>query len=227
MRDVGGAKRGLCGSLLAATILCGCTVSKDGLGFASRHGVPLQPHLVVVGTKGPLHSLSVKQRDELQAADAKLQDQPSGWASIQTSGIPLAGSWRIRALVPATLSQDLGFAPAAGSSVFGATGDLVAATSDRDGMVWMERVLCRRGDGYRECARKYQIGVFDLNTGQELARDRKPKTGGALVDVTSYVSLAADPAPHTASELDPRALNRCDGCKGSLPGSTQSVVPVP
>jgi hypothetical protein len=204
----------------------------------------VQPGMLVIGTTGPLRKPSDKQREDFYTAYLKFaaewhpgsppalsaaafQEKLAGWATIQTSGIPLIMSWRVPVLVSTTLPQDTRFASAAGSFMFGATGDLVAARSDRDGLVWMERVLCRDGGGFRECAKKYRAGIFDANTGQELARDRKPKADGGWVDVTSYVSLAKEPDRHTASELDPRALNRCDGCKGSLPASTQSVVPIP
>jgi hypothetical protein len=47
------------------------------------------------------------------------------------------------------------------------------------------------------------------------------------VDPSTYVRLSKDPEHHSASELDVRAINRCDDCKGSLPGSVQSSVPAP
>lgn len=258
--------RRIFGILMAAAVLGGCAISKDGVSFASRppdsnqiakahdqleanagSGAAesnMQPGMLVIGTTGPFRKPSEKQRGDFYNAyvkfaaqwhpglppalsDAAFQEKLAGWASIQTSSVPLIMSWRVPVLVSTALPQDTRFASAAGSFMFGATGDWVAARSDRDGLVWMDRVLCRQGEGFRECAKKYRSGIFDENTGQELSRDRKPKIDGGWVDVTSYVSLEADPVRHTASELDPRALNRCDGCKGSLPASTQSVVPIP
>ena len=222
------------GIMIASALLCGCAISQDVVGFASRAIDSNQ--ILIIGTTGPLRKPGEKQREELYNAYVKsaarrlpgappalsaaaFDEKLAGWASIQTSGVPLM-SWSPTVLVSsAALLQDTGFASAAG--------DLVAARTDPDGLVWVDRVLCRSGEGFKDCAKKYQTGIFDESSGRELARDRKPKVDGALVDVTSYVSLAADPARHTASELDPRALNRCDGCKGSLPASTQSVVPVP
>jgi hypothetical protein len=134
---------------------------------------------------------------------------------------------RYRVLVPASLAQDTHFASAAASFVVGASGDLVAARTDRDGLLWIDRVLCKADRAYPTCAEKYAIGVFDQNTGRELERDFKPKADGEWVDVSSYVRLSKDPEHHSASELDVRAINRCDDCKGALPGSVPASVQLP
>jgi hypothetical protein len=238
--------KGFVFSLLLAPLVAGCAVSKDGVGFASRAPAaqPDAPGILIVGTTGPLRALDEKQRDESYRAyvsyesrsrpggppslsPAEFQEKLAGWASIQTFGIPLVGSLRYRVLVPASAAHDARFASAAGSFLFGATGDLVAARSDRDGLLWIDRVLCKADRTFESCAGKYQPGVFDEDTGRELGRDRKPKANGEWVDVSSYVRLSKDPEHHSASELDVRAINRCDDCKGSLPGSVQSSVPMP
>jgi hypothetical protein len=203
-----------------------------------------QPGFLVVGTTGPFRTIDEKQRKDFYRAylhvasewhpgeaptmsPAAFQDKLAGWASIQTFGIPLVMNWRLPVLVPATAVQDTRFASAAGSFVFGTTGDLVVARSDLDGLLWLDRVLCKSGHAYQACAEKYVAGTFDANTGRELGRDKKPKANGEWVDVSSYVRLSKDPDRHTASELDVRAINRCDDCKGSVPGSVQSSVPPP
>ena len=238
--------RGIVFSLLLTPLVAGCAVSKDGVGFASRAPTvqPGAPGILIVGTTGPLRTVDEKQRDESYRAyvtyesqarpgeppslgPAEFQEKLAGWASIQTFGIPLVGSLRYRVLVPASAAHDARFASAAGSFLFGATGDLVAARSDRDGLLWIDRVLCKADRSFESCAEKYQPGVFDEDTGRELGRDRKPKATGEWVDVSTYVRLSKDPEHHSASELDVRAINRCDDCKGSLPGSVQSSVPVP
>lgn len=58
---------------------------------------------------------------------------------------------------------------------FGTTGDLVVAKTDGDGLLWLERVLCRDDHSYSTRANDYQKGVFYKNTGQILDHDRKPK----------------------------------------------------
>jgi hypothetical protein len=219
-------------NLLLAPLIAGCAVSKGGVGFGSRAPTvqPGMPGILIVGTTGPLRSLDDKQRAEFYRAylasapqgDAggplslsltQFQEKLAGWASVQTSGVALVGGSRYPALVPASAAHTAG---------------LVAARSDRDGLVWIDRVLCNRSDrGFTACAEKYQSGVFDEETGRELGRDRKPKSNGEWVDVSSYVRLSKDPEHHSASELDVRAINRCDDCKGSLPGSVQSSVPPP
>ena len=238
--------KGIVFSLLLATLVAGCAVSKDGVGFVSRAPArqPGAPGVLIVGTTGPLRSLDEKQRDDSYRAyvsyesqarpgepplldAAAFQEKLAGWASIQTFGIPLVGNVRYRVLVPASAAHDAQFASAAGSFLFGATGDLVAARSDRDGLLWIDRVLCKAGRTFTSCAEKYQPGVFDEETGRELGRDRRPKAHGEAIDVSSYVRLSTDAEHHSASELDVRAINRCDDCKGSLPGSVQSSVPPP
>lgn len=203
-----------------------------------------QPAFLVVGTTGPFRTIDDQQREDFYRAYVRaasewhpgeapalsseaFQDRLAGWASVQTFGVPLVMSLRMRVLVTAGTVQDTRFASAAGSFLFGTTGDLVAARTDRDGLLWLDRVLCKSGRGFQSCAEKYQPGVFDANTGRELGRNKKPKAHGEWVDVSSYVRLSKDPDRHSASELDVRAINRCDDCKGSLPGSVQSSVQVP
>jgi hypothetical protein len=221
--------RGIVFSLPLAALVAGCAISKDGVGFASRTPAvqPGAPGILIVGTTGPLRTFD-RPGEPHPLGPAEFQERSAGWASVQTSGIPLVGSLRYRVLVPASVAHDARFASAAGSFLFGATADLVAARSDRDGLVWIDRVLCSKADrNFESCTEKYSSGVFDAETGRELGRDRKPKAHGEWVDVSSYVRLSKDPEHHSASELDVRAINRCDDCKGSLPGSVQSSVPAP
>lgn len=167
------------------------------------------PGLLLIGTTGPLRAVDPKDRDALYAqylktaelwhpgeparlsADA-LAARLAGWASVQTWGIPGVMSMRGRVLVPSEALKDTRFASAAGSFMFGTTGDLIAARSDDDGLVWLERVLCKDGGGYRECARHYRSGFFDANTGRQLDQNRKPTPHGARIDTETY---ALTPAP--------------------------------
>jgi hypothetical protein len=239
--------KGIASSLLLAPLVVGCAISKDGVGFESQHAV--QGGVLIVGTTGPLRTLHDAQRDELYRGysaaasgphpgvgplgnspvltTAQFKEKIAGWASIQSFSVPLVMNVRYRVLVPTAAAQDVRFPSAAASFVFGGSGDLVAARSDRDGLLWIDRVLCKADRSHESCAQKYAIGVFDENTGRELGRDYKPKRDGEWVDVSSYVRLSKDPEHHSASELDVRAINRCDDCKGALPGSVQSSVSVP
>jgi hypothetical protein len=227
--------KGMVCSLLLAPLLVGCAVSKDGVGFASQPRV-VQSGVLIVGKTGPLRRLDDTERAEayrgyVAAASepqappgasplltaAEFKERIAGWATIL----------RYRVLVPTSVAQNTQFAAAAASFVFGAGGDLVAARSDRDGLLWIDRVLCKADRSYEACAQKYAVGVFDEDTGRELGRDYKPKQDGEWVDISSYLRLSKDPEHHSASELDVRAINRCDDCKGSLPGSVQSSVSLP
>jgi hypothetical protein len=249
----------------AVSIVSGCAVSKDGVGFAQHAPSSTQiaqsrdqlqrnevssptsddaaPGLLIIGTTGPFRTVTDKERTEFYRAYVSLaaqwhpgqaprldaaafQEKLAGWASIQTSGVPGVMAWRSRVLVPAGAAHDTQFASAAGSFMFGTTGDLVVARGDYDGLVWLERVLCRDDQSYRVCAKNYQAGIFDENTGIELDRHRKPKANGAAVDVTTYVKLPEDAVRHTASELDMRDARHCD-CNRAAPGSVGSAVPTP
>jgi hypothetical protein len=171
-------------------------------GAASR-----RPGLLLVGTTGPFRPAEAQDRDGLYAQYLKAAEvwhpgQPArmsednltgklaGWASVQTWGIPGVMSMRARVLVSTDVVKDTQFASAAGSFMFGTTGDLIAARSDDDGIVWLERVLCRDSDGYRDCAKQYRSGFFDANTGQELDKNRKPKLNGTRIDTATYLITA-------------------------------------
>ena len=84
----------------------------------------------------------------------------------------------------------IGFASTAGSMLLGTTGDLVAAKSNLDGLVLIDRVLCKDSvTDYRDCAAQYQRGRFDLSSGAELDRSMKPKEDGVHIDTTTFKVL--------------------------------------
>jgi hypothetical protein len=166
-----------------------------------------QPGILVIGTTGPLRTVEDKDRGGFYSAyikaagqwhpaepptldEAAFQAKLGGWASVQTFGIPGVGGVRLRMLVPTNVVHEAQFASVAGSFLFGTTDDLVVARSDHDGLLWLERVLCRGDGSYHACAKSYKAGVFDLNTGQELARDRKPKVNGSTVSITTYMKIS-------------------------------------
>jgi hypothetical protein len=172
-------------------------------GVDEPSGSKKHPGILVIGTTGPLRSIEDKDGDGFYAAYLRASEQwhpgvpavmseatflrrLSGWASIQIAGIPGIGSIRMRMLVPTDLVRDTRFASAAGSFLVGTTGDLVAAKLDVDGLLWLDRVLCKDDGSYHTCAENYEKGIYDENTGQELNRERKPKPNGRLVDTESY-----------------------------------------
>jgi hypothetical protein len=176
-------------------------------GSDEPNGVQRQPGILVIGTTGPFRAIEPKDRDKyygsyLKAAEqwhpgepasmdgATFRDRLAGWASVQISGIPGIVYTRVRLLVPTDVAHEAQFASSAGSFLIGTTGDLVVGKGDRDGLVWLERVLCRDDGTYRTCAKDFQAGIFDENTGQELGKDLKPKENGRQVDVASYRKVA-------------------------------------
>jgi len=210
---------------------------------ASPPGDDAAPGILIIGTTGPFRPVSDKEREEFYRSyvafaaqwhpgapprlDAPaFQQKLAGWASIETSGVPGIMSWRSRVLVPASAAHDTEFASPPGSFMFGTTGDLIVARQDYDGLIWLEKVLCRDDRSYRACAKNYQAGIFDENTGIALDHHRRPRADGAAVDVTSYLRLPDDVARHTASELDMRDARHCD-CSRATPGSVGSAVPTP
>jgi hypothetical protein len=163
-----------------------------------------EPGLVVIGTTGPLRVIEQKDRAAFYAAYVKAAEQwhpgepgrmdasafesaATHWATIQIAGIPGLIAWRLPVLVPSTLAHDAQFASAAGSFMFGTTGDLVIAKSDHDGLVWMQKVLCKDDNTYHTCAQPYRAGIFDANTVQELDKNKKPKAKGAVLDPATYM----------------------------------------
>ena len=74
--------KGIVSSLLLALGVGGCAVSKDGVGFASR---PRAVHdgVLIVGTTGPLRTLSDAERAEFYRSYVALASGPhSGEASL-------------------------------------------------------------------------------------------------------------------------------------------------
>jgi hypothetical protein len=65
-------------------------------------------------------------------------------------------------------------------------GDLVAARTNDDGVLIVQRILCSEGSGYRECSKSYGKGFFDATTGRELSYRGKVKKDGLIVDTTHY-----------------------------------------
>jgi hypothetical protein len=203
--------------LLGALLASACAVSAHAAEAASKphETPPAAPEILVVGRAGPVRPITAAQRDALSSVASP--EKVAGSASIAASSGPFGWHERTAALVRAAPAPDTPFA----------SGDLVAARGRRDGAVWLDRVLCRSGRSFAACAEKYQAGLFDGDSGREIDRDGRRKPDGEWIDVTSYVRLSKDPEPHKASELDPRAINKCDDCKGSIPGSVQATVPPP
>ena len=68
----------------------------------------------------------------------------------------------------------------------GGAGDLIAARTNDDGVLIVERVLCREGPEFRKCTKSYEIGVFDAETGLKLDGHLEPTSNGIQINVVDY-----------------------------------------
>ncbi|WP_342120907.1 hypothetical protein [Pseudoduganella sp. OTU4001] len=152
------------------------------------------PGVLVVGDVGALDALDGKQLRAMHkafAAGGSADDfaaRMGGVTSIETYG--LAGFVRLErpAVVRAADVGAVGFA-SQGGSLFGSTGDLVAARSEADGMLVLDKVLCQeKAPGFNACAARYLRGHFD-QAGVELDGDLQPKRGGRRIDPATYALL--------------------------------------
>ena len=132
------------------------------------------PGVLVVGNVGALH--------RIEAPDV------GGWTSIETLG--LAGFVRLDrpAVVRLADVDSVGFA-SAGGALFGTTGDLVAARAGDDGVLTLDKVLCKEAaEDFRACSRQYARGHFNQD-GNELDSDLQPKHDGKHIDPVTYALL--------------------------------------
>lgn len=132
------------------------------------------PGVLVIGNVGALH--------RVEAADI------GGWTSIETLG--LAGFVRLDRPAAVRLADvdNVGFA-SSGGALFGTTGDLVAARAGADGVLTLDKVLCKEAaDDFRACSKHYARGHFDQG-GNELDSDLQPKRDGKHIDPITYALL--------------------------------------
>ncbi|CAJ0730519.1 MAG: hypothetical protein QM625_10300 [Ralstonia sp.] len=165
--------------------------------------------LILVGAVGPLRKLDEAERNKAYAEYVQIAEkwhpgQPAivsqkdfvaevgGWTSIETFSVPGLFNLRAPVVVRNADLDTIGFASTAGSMFLGTTGDLVAAKSNLDGLVLVDRVLCKDSAAdYRDCAAQYQRGRFDLSSGAELDRSMKPKEDGVHIDTITFKVLPA------------------------------------
>lgn len=111
-----------------------------------------------------------------------------GWSTIETFGAAGLLRFEQQAAVRAADIGNIRFASVLGN-LLGVTGDLVAARSNSDGLLVIERVLCRKGDPDRSaCAQRYAKGQFDGH-GAELNSDLNVRPGGRRIDPVDYALL--------------------------------------
>ncbi|MYN05635.1 hypothetical protein GTP41_26430 [Pseudoduganella sp. DS3] len=152
------------------------------------------PGVLVVGDVGAMNALDGAQLRALHQAYARggnaddFAARMGGLTSIETFG--MAGLVKLERPAAVRLADvgAVGFVSKAGE-LFGATGDLVAARSDADGLLVLEKVLCKgSAPDFKACAARYVRGHFDP-AGAELDGNLQPKRGGHRIDPASYASL--------------------------------------
>lgn len=165
--------------------------------------------IIMVGVVGPLRTLDAKQLSKGYETYAKTAEQwhpgkaPTmsepdfmsqigGWSTVETFSIPGVMKTAQQVLVRNSNMATIGYPSTVGSFVAGSTGDLVAAQSNEDGVLIIDKVLCKDASpDYRVCARQFSKGRFDLTSGEELGRDMKPKDGGIRIDPATYQLMQA------------------------------------
>ncbi len=116
-------------------------------------------------------------------------DTIGGFAEIQMWRVSaiLISVWEARyTLVPSGLSDDVYFPGALDTAFWTGTGDLIAARTNDDGVLIVEKVLCKEGQGFGDCANDYQKGTFDAATGRKLDWDLESTEDEVVVDPISF-----------------------------------------
>ena len=67
-----------------------------------------------------------------------------------------------------------------------ASGDLVAAKSNEDGVFFIEKYLCGRENNYKECKGNYSRGLFDAQSGRQLDYKFNLKENGENINTQTY-----------------------------------------
>lgn len=167
-----------------------------------------RPGILVIGNVGSLRKLEGEARakfykESYSATAAKWHpDQPAtmseadftnqiaGYTGIVMWSIPGVIAGRRTAAVREVDVAKIDFPGARMANFFGSTGDLVVASTNDDGAILVDQVLCKESaEGYSKCADKFTRGVFDKNTGAELGTGMTEKQGGARIDATTFQTI--------------------------------------
>lgn len=121
----------------------------------------------------------------MSAAD--FSDSIAGVARIVISDYyPI--TWYANVLIPADMRDSFDFQYSMKVLLQGRPRDLVAATTNDDGVLTLSHFLCDRSaglDSYRPCKANYTRGFFDAETGKEIDRKFRFKEDGATIDVAT------------------------------------------
>ena len=168
----------------------------------------VRPGAITIGNVGSLREVSADQIPEFYRksyvasaekwhpgiapvmTEAEFIDKLAGYTAITTWNIP---GFVARRTTAAVLKADvplIDFPGKMSATMWGSTGDLVAARSNEDGLFIVSSVLCKESSSdYSRCAEQFVRGNFDANTGFEIERDMSQKSDGSRIDVTSYKAI--------------------------------------
>ena len=164
--------------------------------------------VLVIGNVGSLRTLDEKDRitfyqksyvptaekwhpgQKPALSQAEFTSDFVGYTNIVTWSIPSLLSRRSAAAVRKAEASEINFPGPRMAHMFGSTGDLVVASTNSDGAIFIDKVLCKdSADDYKTCAAQYARGIYDRNTGVEVDTSMKPKSDGARIDVATYRAL--------------------------------------
>jgi len=168
-----------------------------------------RPGILIIGNVGSLRKLEGDNRTKFYKesysataekwhpaqpavmSEAEFTHQIGGYTAIVMWSIPGLIAGRRMAAVREIDQSKIDFPSITTASVFGSTGDLVVASTNDDGVILVDRLLCKDAAAdYSKCAEKYVRGEFDKNTGGEIGSRMVEKSGGARIDVNTFQKIS-------------------------------------
>jgi hypothetical protein len=124
-------------------------------------------------------------------SEADFTNQIAGYTGIVMWSIPGVIAGRRTAAVREIDVPKIDFPGVRMANFFGSTGDLVVASTNDDGAILIDQVLCKESaSDYSKCSDQFTRGVFDKNTGAELGTGMTEKHGGARIDATTFQTIS-------------------------------------
>jgi len=168
----------------------------------------VRPGILVIGNVGSLRKLEGDVRNKFYQqsyiataekwhpgqqpvmTETEFTSQIAGYTGIVLWSVPGVISGRRTAAVREGDVNKIDFPGPRMANFFGSTGDLVVASTNDDGAILVDRILCKdAATDYSECSKQFVRGVFDKNTGAELGSGMEPKSGGARIDVSTFHAI--------------------------------------
>ena len=202
---------------LVSFFMTGCVVKQEGIGFGSftskyksiefekcqSKGCPEE--VVIIGNVSAYRDIDEDINGEYseysKAALKFLIDKPvnlteeeftklvAGWTMLQFFNIPLVGASYAGVLIDNTEQMEIKYPNSAEVILVQATGDLVAAKSNSDGVFFIDKQLCVKDDKYKECKESYMRGIFNAQSGGQLDRKFNEKENGKNINTETYEVL--------------------------------------